>query len=238
LSNELMAMIVLPYRGRAASARELSRPALKAATVGARVDTGGGGSRDGSARPLGSGPPVDFRLTVRTQMVLAVVAERPGLNNHGVSELAGVSDQGQISRLMMRLSEQGLLENIGGQGQGVPKAWRLTKDGEQIIQANPPLVNQVEQAGPALRLTALTYKVLAAAGELAGQGSAPSNRDLADATGVRTAGQISRLLARLQDHGLLQNTGGPANGANAWQLAPRGEELLNASRLSVSKAAR
>jgi AcrR family transcriptional regulator len=136
LSGELMALIVLPYRGRAASTRELSRPSPEPTADGALGGTDAGdGSRDVSARPLGSGPIADFRLTVRTQKVLAVVAEHPGLNNHRVSELAGISDQGQVSRLMIRLSEQGLLENIGGHGQGTPKAWHLTPHGEQIAQA-------------------------------------------------------------------------------------------------------
>jgi AcrR family transcriptional regulator len=136
VASELTALIVLPYRGRAAAARELSRPASKPATAGALADTdAAGGLRGVSVRPLGSGPVADFRLTVRSQRVLAVVAEYPGSNNRRVSELAGISDQGQISRLMIRLQGHGLLENIGGQGQGAPKAWRLTPNGEQITQA-------------------------------------------------------------------------------------------------------
>jgi AcrR family transcriptional regulator/DNA-binding MarR family transcriptional regulator len=229
LSNELMTMIVLPYRGRAAAIRELSRPASKPALSGASRDTGSG-SREVPVRFLGSGPVVDFRLTVRTHRVLAVVAAHPGSNNHRVSELAGISDQGQISRLMMRLSEQGLVENIGGQGQGAPKAWRLTEGGETIIQTHGPLANKPRQADPVLRLTALTYKVLAAAGELAGEGSSSSNLDLAKATGVRTTGQISKLLRRLEDHGLINNTGGATAGTpNAWRLTPRGRELTSLS---------
>jgi AcrR family transcriptional regulator len=136
LAGELMALIVLPYRGRAAAARELSRPVPKATTVDAPEGTdAAGGSRGLSVRPLGSGPPADFRMTVRSQRVLEAVAEYPGSNNRMVSELVGISDQGQISRLMIRLQGHGLLENIGGQGQGAPKAWRLTLNGEQITQA-------------------------------------------------------------------------------------------------------
>ncbi|HEX3732968.1 MAG TPA: hypothetical protein VHU91_08630, partial [Mycobacteriales bacterium] len=168
LLGELMAMIVLPYRGRAAAARELSRPAAKATTVDAPDDTDAGGSRGVSVRrPLGSAPVADFRLTVRTQTVLAAVAEYPGSNNRRLSELAGISDQGQISRLMIRLQGHGLLENVGGEGQGSPKAWRLTPDGKQIVA-----------------------------------------------------------------HGL-ENTG---NGADAWPLTERGEELIQAHR--VKKQAR
>jgi AcrR family transcriptional regulator len=139
LTGELMAMIVLPYRGRAAATRELARPVPKL-VLEVSLDA----EDDAPARPLGSAPIADFRLTIRTQTVLAAVAEHPGSNNRRVSELAGVSDQGQISRLMMRLSEQALLENIGGQGQGAPKAWRLTPNGEAVIHANPPLLNQTQ----------------------------------------------------------------------------------------------
>ena len=63
----------------------------------------------------------------------------PGVNNREISEVMRVADQGQISRLMSRLQEQGLVENEGVGGQGAPKAWHLTPEGEQVIQANPPL---------------------------------------------------------------------------------------------------
>jgi hypothetical protein len=57
-----------------------------------------------------------------------------------------------------------------------------------------------------------------------------SNREIAQAAGVKDEGQISKLLARLQTHGLLQNTGGPTAGSNAWQLTLHGEETLTASQ--------
>ena len=104
LLGPLMATIVLPYRGSAAAARELERPRP---ALPARRRDGDGLSR----RPVGSASPVDYRLTVRTQMALAAVAGRPGLNNREVSEIIGLSDQGQISRMMKRLSDQGLVEN-------------------------------------------------------------------------------------------------------------------------------
>ena len=62
------------------------------------------------------------------------------------------------------------------------------------------------------------------------RGVGPSNLEVARAAGVKDQGQISKLLARLQAHGLLENTGGgyPAAG-NAWRLTSRGEEILCAS---------
>ena len=146
LLNPLMATIVLPYRGHSAAARELSRPISKA---GPRTLPEGldllpadksrfsgpagrtSGSRAGRAR-------IPFRLTVRTHRVLCAVGELAGRgsdpNNREVSDAAGVSDQGQISKLLARLEGHGLLENTGGSTQGIPRAWRLTPRGEEIVR--------------------------------------------------------------------------------------------------------
>ena len=44
---------------------------------------------------------------------------------------------------------------------------------------------------------------------------------------VSDQGQISKLLARLEGLGLLENTGGHTQGVpNAWRLTPRGEEIV------------
>jgi AcrR family transcriptional regulator len=112
LLGSLMATIVLPYRGSTAAAQELEPPiprpgrrgASRSRTQGAlrtdreigqhasdRLSPNGGGHRD--APPIAV---LDYRLTVRTQMALAAVAGRPGLNNREVSEMIGLSDQGQI----------------------------------------------------------------------------------------------------------------------------------------------
>jgi AcrR family transcriptional regulator/DNA-binding MarR family transcriptional regulator len=137
LLNPLMGTIVLPYRGPAAATRELSRPASK---IPVR-------DRSGTGAHIGDGPfggtggfsaPVDFRPTLRTFTVLSAIAERPGLNNREVSDVAGVADQGQISRLLWRLEDQGLVQNTGGREQGTPKAWSLTPLGEQALHASRP----------------------------------------------------------------------------------------------------
>jgi AcrR family transcriptional regulator/DNA-binding MarR family transcriptional regulator len=276
LLGELMATIVLPYRGRAAAAREQrgtrtfssgrKNPAgLKSL---ARLAEGQAAPPVGVLRPLGSMPPVDFRLTVRRQTVLAAIAElgEQGAhpNNREVSELTGITDQGQISRLMMSLQEQGLVENTKGQGQA--KAWRLSAHGEEAIDANRPVEGErrgietfssgqknlaglksptrLAEKDPAgklkggelvapgeleagFRLTTRTHLVLQAVGELAGGESHPSNREIAHVAGVKDPGQISKLLARLESRGLLLNTGGVTQGvSNAWQLTPRGREVL------------
>jgi AcrR family transcriptional regulator/DNA-binding MarR family transcriptional regulator len=247
LRGALMAGIVFPYRGPKAATRELELPAPR---VPARRRDGDGLSR----RPLSSASPTDYRLTVRTQMALAAVAGRPGLNNREVSEVIGLADQGQISRMMKRLQVQGLVENAHGPVKRQARAWRLTSDGEAVIDAHKPLKQAQRRAGkggkllapastrrgkhkptPAagkgrphngIRMTALTRQVLAAVAELSGRGAGPSNREIATAVNVKDEGQISKLLQRLQRHGLLANTAGDTPGHNAWQLAPHGEELL------------
>ena len=249
LLGSLMATIVLPYRGSAAAAKELERPVPR---VPAKRRDGDGISR----RRLGAASPVDYRLTVRTQMALAAVGGRPGLNNREISEVIGLSDQGQISRMLKRLADQGLVENAQGHASRQVKAWRLTADGEAVIDAHRPLkqaqrtagkggklvttrsaagrrgkTQQVATAasavGTGLRMTALTYEVLTVVAALSAQGSNPTNREIATVAAVKDEGQISKLLARLERHGLLANTGGyPASG-NAWRLTGRGERVLS-----------
>jgi AcrR family transcriptional regulator len=255
LLGSLMAMIVLPYRGGAAAARELSRPIPQPS---AAFD-GDGSSR----KPLGAASPVDYRLTVRTQTALAAVAASPGLNNREVSEAIGLSDQGQISRMMRRLAEQGLIEDTQAHTRHLARAWRLTTDGNALVdarQAKHLLKAQHANSKPGrrgelasrsasgrrgrqqklndevagaikvdFRLTALTHEVLAAVANLSKLETNPSNREVAQAAKVKDEGQISRLLRRLESHGMLQNiTSHPAAG-NAWRLTTRGQQLLSAS---------
>jgi AcrR family transcriptional regulator len=137
LLNPLMATIVLPYRGHAAAARELSRPVSQAGADFGPADKPAhppGRGVSASARSgRGSVSCANFRPTYRTQMVLAAVAEHPGASNREVSVGAQVQDQGQISKLLSRLEGLGLLQNTGGQTHGAPYAWHLTSRGEEIV---------------------------------------------------------------------------------------------------------
>jgi DNA-binding MarR family transcriptional regulator len=59
-----------------------------------------------------------------------------------------------------------------------------------------------------------------------------SNREISDLADVRDQGQISRLLTRLEGHGLLQNenTGPEMQGtSNAWRLTPKGKQIVSLS---------
>jgi AcrR family transcriptional regulator len=124
LQGELMGMIVLPYLGPAAARREQARraPALAEASTSDIPDAG--------EDPLQGVP---MRFTYRTARVLEAVALTPGVSNRMVGEHAGISDQGQISKLLTRLERIGLLENTGvGHSKGEPNAWHLTATGQRV----------------------------------------------------------------------------------------------------------
>jgi AcrR family transcriptional regulator/DNA-binding PadR family transcriptional regulator len=256
LLGSLMAMIVLPYRGSAAAAKELERPTPRQP---AKRRDGDGFSR----RPLGSVSPVDYRLTIRTQMALAAVGGRPGLNNREVSEIIGLADQGQISRMMKRLQSQGLVEDAHRDVKRQARAWRLTSDGEAVIDAHKPLKRARRKAGEGgrlaeknpggrrgsyeqaatgrgralggVRMTKLTRQVITAVAQMSGPSAGPSNREIATAVKVKDEGQISKLLQRLQRQGVLTNTAGEAPGTNAWRLTPRGEEAQQVTRVDSAE---
>ena len=128
LLDELMGMIALQYLGARAARREQRRPAPAPcpAPEGGRASVGA--ERD----PLDE---VDMRLTYRTARVLQCIAERSGASNRAVAESAGISDPGQISKLLRRLERLGLTVNTGGGHlSGEPNAWKLTPLGGQVAQ--------------------------------------------------------------------------------------------------------
>ncbi len=129
LHGELMGMIVLPYLGVAAAARERKRRApgpLEHADIERAESAGAPGD------PLREVP---MRLTYRTARVLQAAREHPGASNRRIGEHSDLHDQGQISRLLARLQRLGLLENTGeGQPRGESNAWNLTPLGERVTE--------------------------------------------------------------------------------------------------------
>jgi AcrR family transcriptional regulator len=135
LFGELMGMIVLPYLGPAAARREQRRPPVSASGRESRAGlSGSAGMAD--LPPVSVEDPladVPMRLTYRTALVLQAIAERPGASNRIVGDLAGVADQGQISKLLARLERLGLIENTGeGHARGERNAWYLTALGDRV----------------------------------------------------------------------------------------------------------
>jgi AcrR family transcriptional regulator len=123
LLGPLMCMVVLPYQGAAAAARELQRPRPPRRKR----------PRDRGRDPLRE---LDMRLTYRTVRVLLAIAQTPGASNRELADAAGVADQGQISKLLSRLKILGLIQNTGaGPLRGEPNAWQLTGKGRQVGEA-------------------------------------------------------------------------------------------------------
>ena len=62
-----------------------------------------------------------------------------------------------------------------------------------------------------------------------------NNREIAEGIGITDDGQVSRLLARMQDLGLIRNRAGAGThgGANAWQLTAEGRRLLSVVKGSL-----
>jgi AcrR family transcriptional regulator len=83
-----------------------------------------------------------------------------------------------------------------------------------------------EESSPA-RLTYRTARVLTAIGDYPGA----SNREVGERAGIVDQGQISKLLARLQAHGLIAKTdAAQARGApNSWRLTGHGQAVVDSS---------
>jgi AcrR family transcriptional regulator len=124
LLNPLMAMVVVPYLGRAAAREELKRRPPKKPASSNRLS-------EDHFREL------NMRVTYRTMCVLGAIAQQPGASNRQVSEAADIQDQGQMSKLLTRLQGLELIENTGGgQTKGEPNAWTVTPRGNDIHRAN------------------------------------------------------------------------------------------------------
>jgi AcrR family transcriptional regulator/DNA-binding MarR family transcriptional regulator len=130
LQNELMAMIVLPYRGAAAARREHEQPPPSPAPARTAAAA--------QIEPRAVGDPLEgvrMRLTYRTARVLEVIAAHSGASNREIAEHGGVLDPGQISKLLARLQRLGLIANVGdGHAKGEPNAWQLTPLGERVTE--------------------------------------------------------------------------------------------------------
>jgi hypothetical protein len=70
-------------------------------------------------------------------------------NNRQVATAAGITDQGQISKLLGRLQTHGLIHNTSGNhAKGEPNAWALTLKGRsvtQTLQSHGPLDADVQE---------------------------------------------------------------------------------------------
>jgi AcrR family transcriptional regulator len=127
LFGSLVGIIVLPYLGVGVARRELTRPAP-------RIRTAAGTGRRGAGRAGSFEHGGGVRLTYRTARVLSAISDYPGASNREVADRAGIVDQGQISKLLARLEARELIAKIGeGRTRGAPNSWRLTEQGEVVL---------------------------------------------------------------------------------------------------------
>jgi AcrR family transcriptional regulator len=128
--GSLVAMVLLPYLGPAAARRELTRPSPS-------------GEGPPPARPSDPLRDLHMRLTYRTLRALLAVGELSDgatagrvsahPSNRAVADAAGIRDQGQVSKLLARLEQLGLVRNaVEERVKGEPNAWVLTERGEQV----------------------------------------------------------------------------------------------------------
>ena len=76
------------------------------------------------------------RVTYRTTRVLDAIGDSPGLSNRDIADAAGLTDEGQTSRLLRRLEQRNLVQNVGvGHAYGGANAWLLTAYGQRVLDA-------------------------------------------------------------------------------------------------------
>ncbi len=179
-----------------------------------------------------------------------------------IDEIASVVDRGRDEAGAAREPPPLAAESVIGGVFAVIHARMLKRHDERFVDLAGPLMSLVvlpymgvraanieaSRAGPAtpvkarareatdddpfsglkMRVTYRTVRVLMSVSEVPGA----SNRQIAEASDVSDEGQISKLLARLEGLGLLENHGeGQIRGApNAWYLTPRGEQLERSTR--------
>jgi len=123
LLGELTSAIVLPYLGVSAAQKELHRAAPPIKTK----------KKSTPGDPLEG---LDMRITYRTVRVLIAIGSGPGASNREIATVAGIADQGQVSKLLTRLESLGLVRNDGsGHAKGAPNAWVLTRRGLDVERA-------------------------------------------------------------------------------------------------------
>jgi hypothetical protein len=109
-----------------------------------------------------------------------------------------------------------VLPNMGPVGRPAPAAVSL--------KAAPTTTPAAVGALAALPMR-LTYRTMCVR-EVIAEGGGMSNRAIGDAAGIPDQGQISKLPARLERHGPLENKRPSGKGeANAWKLTPAGLQV-------------
>jgi DNA-binding MarR family transcriptional regulator len=219
LAAPLMSFMVLPFLGVRAARRELA-----------------------SARDVGaSNHTVDLdvvkdaagRVSSRASLLLSVICAEPGLNSRELAARAGISSEGDASRLTARLERLGLIENTRDPSRRFgAKSWNLTAAGEHLHEAIRREAATPEPASafdlPPQFVGRLDDR---AAAMLTVIGDQPwlRNAEVAERAGVEDETQAARLLESLADLGLaLSEREAHQRGTpKAWRLTAAGEQVYN-----------
>lgn len=77
-----------------------------------------------------------LRRAPRVTAALQHIAMHPGASNRAIADGIGVRDEGQVSRLLARVDNLGLVVNrVERRQRGGPNAWYLTVDGRRLVTA-------------------------------------------------------------------------------------------------------
>jgi AcrR family transcriptional regulator len=143
LYGELMSVVAGPHltpsgAGRAAlepppaAVKSSGTSGIAAKGLATQDDWVPGRSRQGSGEATDAGSRV--RLTRRTREVLESLRAHPGESNRGLARHAGGVDAGQISKLLRRLEDRGLITNHGEvEYSWSANSWFLTDRGRELI---------------------------------------------------------------------------------------------------------
>ena len=125
LAPSLMSFIVRPYLGRAAAEAELAGHSPAAGQMPS------GAAECPTPTPAAAPIPV----TQRTSLVLRAIASAPRSSNREIAAAAGILDEGQISHLLQRLAQRGLIGKVTPRsGSRRENAWLLTPCGRRVIE--------------------------------------------------------------------------------------------------------
>ena len=125
LAHPLTTFIAVAYLGQAEASEELL--------------VGSAGSAQPPAAAIDSAVVAARRspvpVTRRTRLVLGEVARAPRSSNREIARAAGVVDEGQISHLLRRLAQRGLIAKVAPRsGSRRENAWLLTPSGRRVIE--------------------------------------------------------------------------------------------------------
>ena len=138
LLGPLMGVIVGPFMGEAQVVEEIDRGNELAAKIQAERGAQRHSTReDGADRgPADVELPALLRNSRRARQCVRYLAERGRRGGHGpsnseVAAAVGIANKGQISALLGRLEERGVISKFS-HGAGRPNEWRLTPYGAEI----------------------------------------------------------------------------------------------------------